>query len=351
LARRAARLLAPLLLAACASTPNAPSGPRPPPSPAPPSPLAEAPTALAVEALPGWAQDDHAAAFAAWRQACGRAGEAVAGLCREAQTLGPLGEAEARRFFDARFEARAIPGEGVLTGYFAPIYAARRAPDGEFSAPLRPKPAVVADLDRAAIEAQPAAEALAWLRPEDLFFLQVQGSGALVFEDGARAKALYAANNGRPYTPIGAAMREQGLLAPGQVSAQAIHDWLAAHRGPDAAALMQRNARYVFFRLAPDDGRAPPGAAGVPLPAGRAVAVDPTQHPMGELLWIDGERPTLAGARPLYQRLVTALDTGGAIRGPVRADLYVGEGAAAGEEAGLVHHRLRLWRLVPKAAS
>jgi membrane-bound lytic murein transglycosylase A len=145
-------------------------------------------------------------------------------------------------------------------------------------------------------------------------------------------------------------MRARGLLPPDQVSAEAIHAWLADHRGADATALMQLNPRYAFFRLAPDDGAPPAGAANVPLPAGRAAAVDPAFHAMGELLWIDGEDPTLAGAVPRYRRLVTALDTGGAIRGPARADLYLGEGPAAGAEAGRVRHTLRLYRLVPKDA-
>ena len=93
----------------------------------------------------------------------------------------------------------------------------------------------------------------------------------------------------------------------------------------------------------------PVGAANIPLPRGRAVAVDPGFHAMGELLWIDGEAPMLAGGFPTYRRLVTALDTGGAIKGDVRADLYLGEGAAAGAEAGRVRHTLKMWRLVPRS--
>jgi membrane-bound lytic murein transglycosylase A len=301
---------------------------------------------------------------------------AAAAVCRRAQAAGPLDEAAARGFFDAWFVAEALPDAGVLTAYYAPVYAARRAPDAEFSAPLRGKPAdlkvVDAGLfdpaqagrpgaaidpgfgallpypDRANIEAAPPEAPLAWLRPEDLFFLQIQGSGALVFEDGQRMKALYAANNGRAFVPIAGVMRQRGLLASDNTSAEAIHAWLAAHRGPEAEALMQLNPRYAFFRIAPDDGRPPVGAAGLPLPAGRAAAVDPLEHPMGELLWIDGEQPALAGAFPAYRRLVMALDTGGAIRGAVRADLYLGEGPAAGAEAGRVRHTLRLYRLRPR---
>jgi membrane-bound lytic murein transglycosylase A len=111
---------------------------------------------------------------------------------------------------------------------------------------------------------------------------------------------------------------------------------------------MRLNPRYVFFRLAKDDGRAPSGSAHVPLPAGRALAVDPAFHALGELFWVDADKPFIAGAKASYQRIAMALDTGGAIRGPARADLFLGLGAAAGTEAGKVRHRLKLWRLVPK---
>ena len=100
--------------------------------------------------------------------------------------------------------------------------------------------------------------------------------------------------------------------------------------------------------MSADDGKPPAGAANVPLARGRAVAVDRAFHQMGELLWIDGSAPLLAGAFPTYRRLVSALDTGGAIRGEVRADLYLGEGDAAGVEAGRVRHTLRMYRLVPR---
>jgi membrane-bound lytic murein transglycosylase A len=344
-----------------------------------PGPPTAVPGAIPLAALPGWAADDHAQAFAAWRATCGVARDpALAQACRDARAQGALDEAAARAFLEDRFLAEAEPEPGVLTGYYAPVYEARHAANEEFSAPLRPPPADLKRVDgglfdaaqagrpgaafdpgsgpllpypdRAGIEAQPAADALAWLRPEDLFFLQIQGSGALVFEDGARAKALFAASNGRAYTAIGGVMRARGLLAADKASAEAIHAWLAAHRGPDAQSLMDLDARYAFFRLAPDDGRAPPGAAGLPLPAGRAAAVDPQRHAFGELLWIDGEEPRLAGAPAAYRRLVVALDAGGAIRGPARLDLYVGEGPDAGAEAGRIRHDLRLYRLVPKRA-
>jgi membrane-bound lytic murein transglycosylase A len=241
----------------------------------------------------------------------------------------------------------------VLTAYFAPIYDARRRPDAEFSAPVRPRPPQPGDLilvaDRTQIEASPADGALAWMRPEDLFFLQIQGSGVLTFEDGRRMKALYMANNGRPFVPIANAMRDRGLLARDNTSGEAIRAWLRDHRGPQADEVMRLNPRYVFFRLAPDDGRQPVGAAGVPLPAGRAIAVDLGVHEVGEVFWLDAEAPLLRGAFPTYRRFVVALDTGGAIKGDVRADLYLGLGPEAGAEAGRVRHTLKMFKLVPRA--
>lgn len=372
--------LAALILAACATAPaprpGAPSAP-PSPFPAEPRPPEPAGRTLPVAALPGWKAEDHAAAYDAFRATCGVAKDPqMAAVCRGARAIGPLDRDHARRFFEANFKAERLAGEGVLTGYFAPEYPARRKPDAEFSAPLRRKPADLKTVDaglfdpsqaghpgaaidppdgslrpypdRAAIEAAPASDALAWMRPEDLFFLQVQGSGVLTFEDGRRMKALYAANNGRPFVAIANPMRQMGLLAPDNTSGEAIRAWLAAHRGPEADAIMRLNPRYAFFSLGPDDGKPPVGAANVPLPAGRALAVDPTRHQMGELFWVDAEAPILAGAFPAYRRMATALDTGGAIKGEVRADLYVGQGAAAGAEAGRIRHTLRLYRLVPR---
>jgi membrane-bound lytic murein transglycosylase A len=317
--------------------------------------------------LPGWAVENHQEAFAALRRSCRlRPDPALARVCATTDGIVFSSDAEARGWLEAAFQAERIPGDGVLTAYFAPIYDARRQPDAEFSAPVRPKPAdlVVADggivlqvlpdgsaapyPDRAAIEAAPIDKPLAWMRPEELFFLQVQGSGVLTFEDGQRLKAVYAAHNGRPFAGIANPMRDRGLLARDNTSGDAIRGWLAAHRGPEADEIMRLNPRYAFFRLAPDDGKPPVGAANVPLPAGRAVAVDPAYHTYGELLWIDAEAPLLAGAFPAYRRLVSALDTGGAIKGQVRADLYLGQGAAAGIEAGRVRHTLRLYRLVPR---
>jgi membrane-bound lytic murein transglycosylase A len=344
-----------LLLAACAGGPRGPAAPPPPPAPAPQPPQA-VPGSVPLSALPGWGQEDYRAALAAYVASCGMTARPAPVVCADARALGPVSPAAARAFLEARFvavEARKPDGSaGLLTAYFAPEYAARRTPDAAFSAPVLARPA---DLrrgepyaDRAAIQAAPPSPALAWMRPEDLFFMQIQGSGYLTFEDGSRARAAYAADNGRTFVGIARPMAEQGLLPANGTSGDAIRAWLAAHRGAEADAVMALNPRYVFFALEPDDGGDPKGAAGIPLTARRSIAVDPAHWAYNEPVWVEAAGEGLPGARASYRGLVMALDTGGAIRGPVRADLYLGRGEAAGREAGAVRHPLRLWRLLPR---
>ncbi|HEX8233976.1 MAG TPA: MltA domain-containing protein [Caulobacteraceae bacterium] len=313
-----------------------------------------APKALPLSALPGWAGEDHSQALTALKTACQVRARAISlpvAACSEPTEGAATSPSQARRFLEANFHAEPLPGEGLLTAYYAPVYPARMTRAPPFTAPVRPAPDLAlfrgASPSRAEIEAAPAPGALAWMRPEDLFFLQIQGSGVLTLPDGRRLRAAFAAHNDRPFVGLAKIMLERGLLADEATSAEAIRAWLAAHRGPEADALMRENARYVFFQLAADDGGEPKGAAGVPLPPGRAIAVDRAQHGLGGLYWIAAEAPALSGARARYGRLAAALDTGGAILGMVRADLYLGTGEAAGREAGTVRHRLRMWRLVP----
>lgn len=356
----AAVLALTLLLAACATAP-APS-PVPSPIPAPPAPAPAAPAGLSPAALTGWADEDHLAAFNAWADSCRVARDAAARVqCDRAlqirRTSKPVTPSLARAFFESGFSVVAAGtadgGPGLLTAYFAPEYAARRSPDAVFDMPVLAPPAgwtrgqvlpPRAEIEAAAI----SGAALAWMRAEDLFFMQIQGSGYLTFEDGSKARAAYAADNGQKFAGIARPMTAQGLLPPNGTSGEAIRAWLAAHRGPEARAVMALNPRYIFFSLDPDDGGDPNGAAGLPLPARRAIAVDPGHWRYGDLVWISADGGNLVGARGGYQGLVVALDTGSAIRGPVRADLYMGRGAAAGEEAGAVRHPLRMWRLVPR---
>ncbi|MDO1559107.1 MltA domain-containing protein [Brevundimonas sp. 2R-24] len=358
------KALAPLVLAAavsaCASLPESEPGPTPspqapsPPPPAPAQPPPPAPVPANFAGLDGWTQADHLAAFFAWRRAC------AAGVVRQAEAAcaaalrGDLTDrVAARAYFETWFTPIRAEGEGLLTAYFAPEYEARTTPDAEFSAPVRPRPQLAEGPhpSRAEIEAVPAGDALAWMRPEDLFFMQIQGSGYLTLEDGRRVRAAFAAHNGHPFTGIARPMEARGLLPRGQTSGEAIRAWLAAHRGPEANEVMALNPRYVFFRLEPDDGGEPSGAAGVPLTARHAIAVDPAHWTYGDLVWIEASGASLPGAVAGYHALTVALDTGGAIRGPVRADFYMGRGEAAGREAGTVRHPLRMWRLAPRQSA
>lgn len=350
-----------LVLAGCAT--QAPEAPRPaspasaPGVPAPPVAGLPGPSSLA-----GWADEDHLSAFSAYVRTCGVARETAAvRQCERArliqQTSRPVTPSLARAFFETGFSVvqaeTADGGPGLLTAYFAPEYEARRAPNAVFDTPVLPRPEGWTrgwvGPARAEIEAgEPPAPPLAWMRAEDLFFLQIQGSGYLTFEDGSKARAAYAGDNGRPFVGIARPMADQGLLPRDGTSGEAIRAWLAANRGPEARAITALNPRYIYFALDPDDGGDPAGAAGVPLPVRRGIAVDPASWTYGDLVWISADGGNLRGARGSYRGLVMALDTGSAIRGPVRADLYMGRGAAAGEEAGAVRHPLRMWRLVPR---
>jgi len=373
LPRGAARVVAPILtlaLTACATVPAVPlanpSASVPENAPSRPDVPRPAPVeALSPTALPGWDREDHLAAFEAYATGCTAAREAAARVqCARAmqikQTSKPVTSLVARVFFESGFTVVAAEttdgGHGLLTSYFAPEYSARMVADAEFDAPVLAKPSgwtrgqtlpVRTEIEGAP-EAASGAPPLAWMRAEELFFMQIQGSGYLTLEDGSRVRAGYAADNGRPFTGIARPMAERGLLPPNGTSGDAIRGWLAAHRGPEAAEVMALNARYIFFKLDPDDGGDPAGAAGIPLPARRAIAIDPASWRYGDAVWISADGGNLSGARGSYQGLAMALDTGSAIRGPVRADLYMGRGEAAGAEAGTVRHPLRMWRLIPR---
>lgn len=364
--RGAAALLLTAFVAACATAP----GPQPADDPAPPMvsppdvvsppPVVTPPSVgPGPQSLPGWDQEHHLEAFDAYVAGCGAARDRVSmAVCGRARALAATrpSPSDARTFFETNFTvvqaATSDGGPGLLTSYFAPEYAARHVQDTEFDAPVLATPADLVRgqpyAERSVIEARPPVAPLAWMRAEDLFFMQIQGSGYLTFEDGSQARAAYAADNGQRFRGIATPMADQGLLPPNGTSGDAIRAWLAAHRGTEARAVMALNPRYIFFKLDPDDGGHPAGAAGIPLPPRRSIAVDPGQWSYGDLVWLEADAGNLTGARAGYRGLVVALDTGSAIRGPVRADLYMGRGDAAGAEAGSVRHPLRMWRLVPR---
>ncbi|WP_312127458.1 MltA domain-containing protein [Brevundimonas sp.] len=354
--------------ASCASSPKVPQPypypvqppvqqPAYPPQTTPVAPpTGPQPYGLPLSALPGWENEDHLSALHAFGAGCPvlRSPSRVCQTARDFLARQPS-PSDARSFIEQNFAAVEVRNDdgsnGLLTAYFAPEYPARAYPDAEFDAPVLSRPANLANVgDRAAIEAGSAqSQALAWMRAEDLFFLQIQGSGNLTFPDGRRMRAAYAADNGQRFVGIARPMADRGLLPRNGTSGDAIRAWLSANRGPVAREVMHLNPRYIFFTLSADDGREAVGAANVPLPARRSIAVDPSHWSYGEAVWIEADGGNLIGAKASYRGMVMALDTGSAIRGKVRADLYIGTGDAAGAEAGAVRHPLRMWRLMPRS--
>jgi len=263
----------------------------------------------------------------------------------------PAPGAEAR-FLDRHFTAlRLGDGTGLVTGYYAPEVPARAGPMPGLVPVLGPPAGLSCAGDpppcpaRAEIEAGALAgraPVLAFADPVDLFFLQVQGSGVLRFPDGTTAPVGFAGDNGHPYVAIGRLLRARGLLPPGAGMAE-IRAWLRAH--PEAGrALMQENPRYIFFARRPRE--APVGTLGVPLAPMRVAATDPAHVPLGALVWLESRT-----ARGPLRALLLAADTGAAIRGPNRLDLFTGTGEAAGRVAGPLEARGRIALLLPRAAA
>ncbi|HYG63267.1 MAG TPA: MltA domain-containing protein [Thermoanaerobaculia bacterium] len=352
--------------------------------------------------LPGWGEDAIAEALPALLRSCGRIanlpdgasmaprqeGLGFAGTaadwkpaCAEAAGLPAGDHAAARAFFERRFRPMAATNNGhplgLFTGYYEPLLQGSRTRGGRFTVPLylRPPELVTVDLgdfreslkgqriagrvedgalvpfpDRDAIEEGALAGRrleLVWVdSPVDAFFLHVQGSGRVRLAEGGEMRVGYAAQNGHPYFAIGRDLIERGALEQEEVSMQSIRAWLEAHP-EEASEVMARNASYVFFQELEGDG--PLGAEGVPLTPGRSLAVDLRFMPLGLPVWLSAGMPGAREGDPdrKLRRLLVAQDTGGAIRGPVRGDVFWGYGEEAAEIAGRMKHRGRLWVLVP----
>ncbi len=343
--------------------------------------------------LPGWTGDRHAEALSALLRSCtkpiryptqakggterfGRA-EDWRSVCREAAGI-PVGDdAAARTFFERRFRPFQALGEdgeaGLITGYYEPELAGARRRSDAYQVPLYTRPGDLVTVNLSEFGSGLGDERLAgrvengrlrpyhsrarivdgalagegteivWVAdPIAAFFLQIQGSGRIRLPDGEIVRLGYAATNGRPYTAIGRVLVAEGALAREEVSLQSIRAWL--HANPDQQRrVMDRNESYVFFREVPGEG--PIGTHGVPLTPGRSLAVDFRLMPLGVPLWIDTVDPLDIG-RPL-RRLVVAQDTGGAIRGAVRGDLFWGAGQEAEERAGRMRSPGRYYVLLP----
>lgn len=349
--------------------------------------------------LAGWTADDPAEALAAFRRSCDRLarqapdktldGSGFAGrvadwlpACAAARDAGPGADA-ARRFFEAHFLPYRVTNqgqpEGLLTGYYEPLLEGSRTPDARFRHPLyrRPPDLVSVDLGqfdpelkgrriagrveggrllpfaaRAEIDQGALARRgleLLWVDdPVARFFLEIQGSGQIRLRDGSTIRIGYADQNGHPYRAIGKDLIEMGAVPKERMSMQAIRDWLKAN--PDRAPeIMARNRSYVFFRELTDLSGAPGplGAQGAALTPGRSLAVDRKFLPLSAPVWLDATAPYPDGERPL-RRLVVAQDTGGAIRGPVRGDLFWGAGPLAEHLAGHMQSKARFHILLPR---
>ena len=304
---------------------------------------------VAFDDLPGWREDDHAAAYGAFLETCRDLKSAEwKKICAVAkQSVNPTA------FFEAFFQPVLIEdGEDMLfTGYFEPELRGARQQGGAYQWPLYRLPPDGSDarrLTRREIEETGALSdqglEIAWINdPVDVFFLQIQGSGRVTLNDGTKLRVGYGGSNGHNYRSIGQEMVRRGIYEPHQVSAEVIRNWVK--RNPeDGAELLRHNPSFVYFRevneVPPEKG--PLGAMNRSITTLRSVAVDPTFTPLGAPVWIEKQ-----GAAPM-NRLMIAQDTGSAIKGAQRADIFYGTGAEAGREAGRIRDGGRMVVLLPR---
>ena len=326
-----------------------------------------------VRSLPGWTADSVAESLPALRQGCStlmalapgtivRSGDitTVAAdwqpLCTAIAGLPPGDEAGLRGVLADHVLPVAQTGpegpDGLFTGYFTPLLDGDWRPSARYRVPLyRPPGRAEGTLlpNRAEIAAgalDGRGLELLWVDDAiDAFFLEIQGSGYVRLPDGAVVAVGFAGRNGHDYVPIGRVLIDRGEIAREAMSMQAIRAWLATN--PDQAqAMMNENPNVIFFQVL--DSGAPLGADGNPLTAGRSLAVDRDHISLGVPLWLDVAASD--AGQPRLRRMVVAQDVGSAIVGPVRGDLYWGEGDAAGESAGRMRSTGRFWALVPRAA-
>ncbi|RYH04614.1 murein transglycosylase [Salipiger sp. IMCC34102] len=302
-------------------------------------------TILSYDDLDGWAEDDHAAALDVFTQTCGDISRTDwARLCAFAKD-GPA----ARDFFETFFKPVLIEdGTPMLfTGYYEPELRGSLTPSDVYRYPLYrlPEDGRAGVFSRREIEEDRpfAGSEIAWLAdPVDKFFLQIQGSGRIRLPDGTRIRVGYAGKNGRDYTSVGQALVERGVFTLEEVSATTIRDWVRANP-EEGQALLWLNESYVYFRevsQVPAD-RGPLGAMNRSITAMRTIAVDPEITLLGAPVWIEKD-----GRDPL-RRLMVAQDTGSAITGAQRADVFYGTGRAAGEAAGDIKDGGRMIVLMP----
>lgn len=387
------RFLAPAILSAVVAL-----GACAPKAPPQPEPERLTLTRVGYDALPGWSADGQGEALPALRRSCrsfdrqpddrsvgpDRIGGTMADWRAPCAALAGLDEnddAAARAYFETWFVPYLAGNNGASSGLFTGYYEAElrgaRGRRSQSDVPLyrRPDDLVMVDLgefrsdfrgeriagrvrdgrlrpyeDRAAIADGALAGKnleLLWVDDAiDAFFLEIQGSGRVVLNDGEVIRVGYDGQNGHPYTAIGRELIARGELDRETVSLQSIKAWLRAN--PDqAATIMNTNPSYVFFRIL--DGEGPVGAQGVALTPGRSLAIDRRFMPLGAPVWLDAQHPTVSDRR--LRQLLIAQDTGGAIRGPVRGDVFWGHGPEAELMAGMMKSAGTYYLLLPKSVS
>jgi membrane-bound lytic murein transglycosylase A len=354
-------------------------------------------TPLSYGDLPYWADDKQAAAFAAFlvssRRILERARDGIEprspqGLLRIARiavdSCGHVrSDLDARAFFETYFTPHGVihaEPQGLLTGYYEPVIRGSRSRTGRYTVPVLRRPPdlvnLVAESERGAkaenlthgrrtgsgVEPYATREAieegalagqsleLVWLDdPVDAFFLHVQGSGLIAFDDGTSARITYDGKNGHPYTSVGRHLIDAGLFPADQMSLDALKVWLRADRARGVAA-MRHNKSYVFFReLTGEAASSALGAMEIPLSDHRSLAVDTRYHDLGTPIYVVSPSLTAAGGDNGFHRLMVAQDVGSAIRGPERGDIYYGTGDEAGARAGTTLHAGHFFVLLPKA--
>lgn len=339
--------------------------------PKPPSRLTLAPARY--DQLEGWRDDQIAAALPALLRSCkkilAKPDSAPLDPKTKSTDIGPVGEwrvpctaaaalpagddKAARQFLEANF----VPflagnngdSEGLFTGYFEITLNGSRQRSGPFQTPLYRRPAEPTRHTRAEIESGALAGKdleLLWVDdPVDAFFLEIQGSGRVKLREGGVVRVGYDGQNGKPYVPVGRLLIERGEMPREKVTMASIRTWMAANP-KQGAALRRENPSYVFFREIAGEG--PIGAQQVVLIAGRSLAVDRAFIPLGVPLWLESRERFSPG---IIRRLVVAQDTGGAIKGPVRGDLFWGHGEAAASGAGAMNARGRYYLLLPRTVA
>ena len=306
-------------------------------------------TRLTFEQLRGWADDDHAAAISVFRNTCGDIRDPRWEILCDHAGRDP----EPRGFFEKFFRPVLIEdGQPmVFTGYFEPELAGSRERGDDYQHPIYSvpddlKPGSTYYTRQQIDEDQPLAGRgleLAWLTdPVDLFFLQVQGSGRIRLPDGSLMRVGYGGKNGHEYSSIGMALVDRGIFEPHQVSASVIRSWVRSNR-TDGRSLLWENKSYVFFREVSEVPAkfGPLGAMNRSITQLRSIAVDPAFVTLGAPVWIEKE-----GAEPM-RRLMVAQDTGSAIKGAQRADIFFGSGEEAGRQAGRIKDPGRMIVLLP----